>query len=149
MARVQGITYDVPKTIKGVPKPIGVWDYEGTYDHFKTLGAKRYLCDNNGDLHITVSGIRKKEGQKYLSKFDDPYSKFSNGLTIPKDETGKKLLTYIDTDRKGIIIDYQGNEYEYHEKSCIHMENTTCSIGLASEFIRYLENIIDSSELGV
>ena len=149
MARVQGITYDVPKTIKGVPKPIGVWDYEGTYDHFKTLGAKRYLCDNNGDLHITVSGIRKKEGQKYLSKFDDPYKKFSDGLTIPKDETGKKLLTYIDSDRKGTIIDYQGHEYEYHEKSCIHMENTTCSIGLASEFIRYLENIIDSSELGV
>jgi len=32
-----------PLTKKGVKKTIGLWDDEGKYDEFKTLGAKRYL----------------------------------------------------------------------------------------------------------
>ncbi|WP_457832296.1 hypothetical protein, partial [Staphylococcus aureus] len=30
-----------PKTKEGKTKMMGVWDYEGTYKKFKTLGAKR------------------------------------------------------------------------------------------------------------
>lgn len=56
-----------PKTIKEVPKPIGVWDYEGTYVYFKTLGAKRYMyetiptTEHPDRYHCTVAGIGKKE----------------------------------------------------------------------------------------
>ena len=34
-----------PKTIEGEPKPLGVWDFEGVYKRFKTLGAKSYIYD--------------------------------------------------------------------------------------------------------
>lgn len=141
MCSFYGIDYNVPKTVKGVPKPLGVWDFEGTYSHFKTLGAKRYLYDIDGDLHITVSGIRKSNGQKYLSKFDDPYKEFKDGLTIPKDETGKNILTYLDTLKHGVIEDYQGNVYEYYQPTGIHMEETSYHMGMASEFVRYIKGI--------
>src|SRR5699024_11515956 len=32
-----------PKNKQGKSKTIGIWDYEGNYSKFKTLGAKRYL----------------------------------------------------------------------------------------------------------
>ena len=38
-----------PKTIKGVAKPLGVWDYEERYTRFKALRAKAYMIeDENG-----------------------------------------------------------------------------------------------------
>ena len=35
--------YISPKTIKGETKTLGVWDFDGFYTDFKTLGAKRYI----------------------------------------------------------------------------------------------------------
>lgn len=32
-----------PSTIKGEVKPLGVWDFDGFYNYFKFLGAKRYM----------------------------------------------------------------------------------------------------------
>ena len=49
-----------PKDIKGNRHPLGVWDCEGKYDKFKTLGAKRYCYMINNRLHITASGINPK-----------------------------------------------------------------------------------------
>ena len=40
------ISLCTPTTIKGEKKIIGVWDYDGHYDMFKTLGAKRYMVYN-------------------------------------------------------------------------------------------------------
>ncbi|MGC3777863.1 hypothetical protein ACPUD5_26075, partial [Escherichia coli] len=45
-----------PKTKEGKTKMMGVWDYEGTYKKFKTLGAKRYLLLDNEKLKLTVAG---------------------------------------------------------------------------------------------
>ena len=57
--------YIRPKTIKGIEKPLGVWDYEGTFDRFRALGAKRYLLEENGNLELTVSGLNKKIAVPY------------------------------------------------------------------------------------
>lgn len=146
MAKFYGIDYKIPKTVNGIEKPLGVWDFEGVYDHFKTLGAKRYLYDIDGNIHLTVSGVNKKYGAKYLeesSKGDvlKAYSMFKDGLTIPKEKTGKNILTYIDSDINGTILDYHGEEYVYNEKSCIHMEETSYTMGLSADYIKYLLGI--------
>ena len=39
--RKLNIELAIPKTIKGIEKPLGVWDFDGHYEKFKTLGAKR------------------------------------------------------------------------------------------------------------
>lgn len=47
---------------------MGVFEYEGQYDRFITLGAKKYAYEENGTLHITVAGVGKKKGAKELSE---------------------------------------------------------------------------------
>ena len=99
-----------PSTIDGVQKQIGVWDHEtrkGAYTRFKTLGAKRYMYTDSKGLHITVAGLSKKQGAKYLSTFDDPYEYFDDYMTIPEENTGKLCHTYIDSEQQGVFTDYQ------------------------------------------
>ena len=56
-----------PKTRKGEEKMIGVWDIEAGYKKFKTVGAKRYIYENqDGTLGLTVSGLNKKFAIPYL-----------------------------------------------------------------------------------
>ena len=132
-----------PKTIDGKIKPIGVFDYEGTYKRFKYLGAKRYLYEDQKDeLHLTVSGINKFVAVPYLKKKygsnTNIFNAFDDGLVIPKGQTGKQIHTYIDYEMEGIVRDYLGNEYHYHELSGIHMEDTEYSLSMSEEFLRYL-----------
>ena len=132
-----------PKTIEGKVKPIGVFEYEGTYKRFKYLGAKRYMYEDQKDeLHLTVSGINKFVCVPYLQKrYGDNtniFNAFNDGLVIPKGQTGKQIHTYIDYETKGIVRDYLGDEYEYHELSGIHMEDTEYSLSMSEEFLRYL-----------
>lgn len=135
-----------PKTIKGVEKPLGVWDDDGNYKRFKTVGAKRYLVETqDGKIKQTIAGLPKEAGIKFFSKFDDPFEIFKAGdkfdaLVIPAEETQKNLLTYIDEDTSGMVVDYLGKEGSYSSLSSIHMEETGFSMSLSDEFLRVIEN---------
>lgn len=136
-----------PKTIKGIPKPLGVWDYEGMYSRFKTLGAKRYMTEKNGEISITIAGVSKSAGIKYLKHtYGDNtniFKAFSEDLHFPasydyngteENGSGKLCHTYIDTYMEGDIIDYMGNKWVYNEQSGVHMENTDYTLSLDNEF---------------
>lgn len=137
-----------PKTINGEVKPIGVFEYEGTYKRFKYLGAKRYMVEKYNEkkekyvIDLTVSGVNKFVCVPYLEKkYGDNtsiFNAFNDGLIIPKGYTGKQIHTYIDYETEGDIRDYLGNEYHYHELSGIHMEDTEYSLSISEEFLRYL-----------
>lgn len=134
-----------PTTIKGVQKPLGVWDYEGTYSTFKTLGAKRYMTgtthlDGRTSYSLTVSGLNKKTATPYLtSKYDNPLDAFTDSLHIPHAATGKQLHTYIDYEIKGVVMDYMGTTFQYHEKSAIHLEPTDFTLNLSLLYIDFLK----------
>lgn len=77
-----------PYTKKGKQKIIGVWDDEGVYDKFKTLGAKRYLTmkgvqSTEPKYVITLAGSNKKKTMEYLVGTGDPFGNFTDGLSIP------------------------------------------------------------------
>lgn len=143
-----GVTYKVFKTIKGVEKPLGVWDYEGTYLEFKTLGAKRYMYNDNNDLHITIAGVSKSKGKEYLlwkyKTIERVFKNFKEDLHFPseyaggKSATGKLCHTYIDEEIVGDIIDYLGNMYHYKELSCIHMEPCDYTMSLNDLFLKLI-----------
>ena len=148
------IEYDFiePETIKGENKPLGVWDFDGNYSKFKTLGAKRYLVEysddkrNGGDagkISLTVSGLNKKVVIPYMLDKYGPekiFDIFTDELEIPPEYTGKKTHTYIDEEMSGTITDYTGETAEYTEKSGIHLENAPFKLSM-HDFLEYIEEL--------
>ena len=149
-----------PKNSKGEEKWLGVWDYEGSYDMFKTLGAKRYMMNQGDDLKITIAGVNKKTGVEYLKyKYKTMYNiftHFDNDLVFPatyedeneededkkiKQGSGKNTLTYLDNEQVGYVTDYLGNTEAYHELSSIHMEATSYSLSMADIYLSYLKGV--------
>lgn len=135
-----------PKTIKGVKKPLGVWDFDGSYKQFKTLGAKRYLVQyaDTGKHQLTVSGLNKKVCVPYLlEKYGESgiFEAFNNNLYIPKGKTGKMTHTYIDDLRDGVVVDYTGKPGEYHERSAVHLEAADYSLSMSREYLSFLLSV--------
>ncbi len=145
-----------PKTIKGVTKQLGIWEKEGVYDYFKTLGAKRYMVkqkeclevEQNGeikkyDYSLTVSGLNKYYVIPYLLDLygDDIFLYFEEGLYIPPDYTGKLTHTYIDEEQQGVVQDYLGNYDEFHELSSIHLEPADYHLDISEDFKNFLYEI--------
>lgn len=144
-----------PKTIKGKTKTIGLWDDDGHYPRFKTLGAKRYMVEEeDGEMQITIAGVNKKCGMDYLRwKYrtnDRIFRAFDDGLVFPpeyfdsgvrKEGSGKKALTYMDEPTSGVMTDYLGNTAEYSELSSVSMESSAYDLGIASQYLSYLRGI--------
>lgn len=134
-----------PSTIKGVKKLLGVWDFEGVYKRFKTLGAKRYMVEEaDGEISMTVSGVNKAVAIPYLL---DRYGKegifeaFSDDLYIPPDYSGKNTHTYIDDVVKGIMTDYNGVMLEFEELSGVHLEKADYSLSMAIAYLDYIRGV--------
>ena len=127
------------KTNKGIVKPLGVWDFEGIYTRFKTLGAKRYLTEIDGELSLTVAGLSKSNGVKYLKeRYSNPFEGFTDELYIPPEYTGKNIHTYIDDLQQGKIKDYEGVVSDYSESSSIHLAPAEYSLSIGYEYAKYL-----------
>lgn len=144
MCKHYSIDYNqlLPKTIKGEVKPLGVYDHDGHYDKFKTLGAKRYMVCENGKLSITVSGVNKKTAVPFLlenNSIDDCFNVFNEGLFIPPDQTGKLTHCYIDKAYNGIVKDYLGVEYHYEALTGIYLEGAAYDFDISSDYINFLK----------
>ena len=135
-----------PKNRFGSEKTIGIWSYEGRYNRFKTLGAKRYLTQKGDKYVITLAGANKKMATEFLVNSGKPFENFSDGLTIPPSKSGRLILTYIDDETEGDIVDCNGVPYHYHELSSVHMENSEYHLSQSEEFIKYLKGLDDFGE---
>lgn len=131
-----------PKTIKGESKPLGVWDYEGYYTRFKTLGAKRYLVEEDNHLYLTVAGLSKMNGVNYMieqcnNDFTKVFDMFTDDLKIPKENTGKNTHTYIDEEITETIIDYKGKKEVVTSFSGVHLEPASFSLSISDYFVKF------------
>lgn len=135
-----------PKTIKGIDKPLGVWDYEGHYTKFKTLGAKRYLIEEDGHFHLTVAGLSKKNGMQYLEDLNGGdsekiFNSFDDNLHIPSDKTGKMTHTYLDEENEAMIKDYNGVETYVKTPSSTHLDNCDFTLSIPLLYKQFLQNL--------
>ena len=135
------IDYISPKTIKGESKTLGVWDFDGFYTIFKTLGAKRYIFQKDDKISITVCGLSKKSGKEFIENQEKPFLFFNDGMHVDCEHTGKMTHTYIDREIENIITDYLGNQAYYHEKSFIHLEKTDYLLSLSDMYIKYFMGV--------
>lgn len=135
-----------PKNKKGQELMIGIWDDDGTYDRFKTLGAKRYLVEYNGKVHLTVAGLSKKNGVNYMVEkcgcdLTKVFDMFNDSLYIPAERTGKMTHTYIDHKQEFTIQDYQGNESSVSVESGVHLEACDFTLSITKQYGDFLRNL--------
>ena len=139
-----------PKTIKGVEKPLGVWDWETEHDNyktFKTLGAKRYMYQDSNGLHITIAGLSKQNGVKYIleqcnNDTDKAFNFFNDEMFIPAEHTGKNTHTYIDDEMESIITDYQGNKTYVKSLSSVHLEKCEFTLSISKQYADFLSKML-------
>lgn len=135
-----------PKTKDGIEKMIGIWDFEGTYQNFKTLGAKRYLTDENGKLSLTVAGLSKQNGLEYMKELAGgdtlkTFELFNNNLHIPANRTGKMTHTYIDNPNDLLITDYEGQKAMVTTLSGVHLEACDFTLSIAEQYKQFLQQL--------
>ena len=134
-----------PVDQNGKAHPLGFFEHEGTYDRFKTLGAKRYIVEKNGKCEITVAGLGKG-AVSYMEKSGDAFAFFSDDMYIPAEYTGKLTHTYIDDEAGGDLTDYLGTSCPWHEKSMLHLEPCDFTMSLTDAFIDYLKGVQDDEK---
>lgn len=133
-----------PKTIKGEVKPLGIYDHDGHYTRFKSLGAKRYMVEQDGKINITVSGVNKRVAVPYLlDKYGkDIFKAFNTGLEIPAGKTGKLTHVYIDSFQSGTMVDYNGIEWKYNEQPPgVYLEAAAYYFDVAMDYIEYVKGV--------
>lgn len=135
-----------PKTIQGETKTIGAWDSDGRFDKFKTLGAKRYLVETDGEMALTVSGVGKRNASDFmLREMNNVTSKvfdmFDNQLTIPAEYSGNLTHTYIDNELTFDVTDYLGVTETVTTKSGVHLESVDFSLSMSSAYIWHIEQL--------
>lgn len=105
---------------------MGVFEEDKPYKRFKTLGAKKYAYEDvDGNLHITISGVSKKNGAEELKRLEN----FRPGFTF-KNAGGHKVwynddvIHYLDIGDEHILT-----------ASNVGMEDREYTIGLTGEFL--------------
>ncbi len=137
-----------PKTVKGEVKPLGIWEFEGNYNRFKTLGAKRYLVQEGDKYSLTVAGLSKANGMQYIQEVcendsDKIFNMFNNELYIPSNKTGKMTHTYLDNEQSNKVTDYLGDSNIEHALSGVHLGACDFTLSISKQYLNFLANLKD------
>ena len=110
---------------------MGVFEDDGDYTEFKTLGAKKYVYTDEKGLHITIAGVSKIDGAKELESIDN----FKDGF-IFKNAGGLESLYNDDVDA---IFEKDGIKMRYRDNLCLR--ESTYTIGISADYERLLNGI--------
>lgn len=109
---------------------MGVYEHDGYYKRFATLGAKRYAYeDTEGKLHITIAGVAKAAGARELEKLEN----FRDGFLFQN--SGKTASTYVDHPPMESLEYWEGNIHRMIEITpFILINETTYFMSLTDEY---------------
>lgn len=131
-ADMLGIPLDkfCPRDKNGIPHRLGIFDDDGQYKKFKTLGAKKYCyIDNDDKLHMTVSGVRKSAVSQ-LHGIED----FKDGTTFDVEHAQKLIMSYVDDMPPIVWNKGQYDEFHSNYKYGICAQPTTYSLGISDDY---------------
>ena len=130
--------YCTVKSDNGKDYTIGIWDDDGDYQTFITLGAKKYAyTDQEGKIHVTVSGLGKREAAAELEAgkgLDD----FRIGKVFT--HSGRTVAQYNEHLGRHII---NVNGEEIVSYSNIAIVPTTYTLGVTSTMLAQLLSYSD------
>ena len=114
---------------------LGLFDYEGTYKQFVTLGAKKYAyVDQDDQLHITVAGCGKSKGAAELASRGG-IKAFKEGFTFY--EAGGTESIYNDI-REPFKVNIDGHSLLI--TSNVYIKESTYTLGITGEYEKILRN---------
>ena len=120
------ISFDklAPEDQEGKEHPLGIFEFDGHYTEFITLGSKRYAYRSakDSELHTTIAGVSTKTG---VNALHGDINNFEKGLLFDYDTAGKLISNYNDDQPEIIIKDDQGNEDIYSDKYGVCLQPTT------------------------
>ena len=135
-----------PKNQKGVEKPIGIWDYEGRYDYFKTMGCKRYLTYKDGEFDLTCAGLPTKAGLNALladgTDIQQVFNKFNQTFDVPVGNADKLGHCYRDTSFEYSGVDKNGNYDRITYRSCCVLFDISFKVNFAEMYQLFLDNYV-------
>lgn len=120
---------------EGNPHYMGVFESEGIYQEFKTMGAKKYICRYpGGPILCTIAGVNKKLGGPELEKHGG-FDAFREGFTFH--DAGGTESIYNDLPEPKRIY-REGRELSITSNVCIMP--STYTLGITAEYRRILED---------
>lgn len=130
-----------PKDIKGVRHHIGLFEEDGHYVNFKTLGAKRYAVMKGDQFKITVAGL-SKGAASYIEGVGGMEA-FVDGLTVPTEKSGRLTHTYSEETAHNLITDYLGNTCEMKQVGFIHLEPSPYVLTVSDDYTRFVQKVAE------
>lgn len=121
---------------EGITHYMGVYEPDGEYCEFKTLGAKKYAytLTPGGETYVTIAGVTKRKGGKELDKYGG-LKAFEPGFVFI--EAGGTESIYNDhpeidsTIREGRILKITPNTV---------IKDSTYTLGITAEYESLLQN---------
>lgn len=117
----------------GVRHYMGVFEHDGDYKRFCTLGAKKYVYEDEKGIHTTIAGVSKKYGPEELKRIEN----FKEGFIFKK--AGGTGVLYNDHIDFNISID----GHPLHITDNIVLYPDTYELGIAGDYKRLLEGITE------
>ena len=123
---------------KGKTQYLGVWEYEGEYKTFKTLGAKKYVyTDEENKVHVTIAGVNKKKGAEELAARGG-VTAFRPGFVFRT--AGGLESVYNDEPEISELI-REGRSIPI--TSNVYMRDSEYTVGITGDYMRILERARD------
>lgn len=108
----------------GTTHYMGVFEYEGCYTSFATLGAKKYAYEDKKGLHCTIAGVNKRHGADELGALEN----FKPGFIFRR--AGGLESKYNDVVDETVIVD----GHELHIGPNVFLKPSEYTLGITREY---------------
>ena len=114
---------------------LGIYEHDGTYEKFITMGAKKYAyTDENDNLYITIAGVGKKRGATEMAAHGGIQA-FQEGFTFY--DAGGTESVYNDI-IEPFTVDIDGKSLNI-TSNCL-IRSSTYTLGMTGDYKRILSN---------
>lgn len=121
----------------GNKKYMGVYEYEGKSENFKTLGAKKYVYQKDNKTVSVIAGVAREVGAKFFG--ENGLDAFEIGTVIK--DSGHLTAFYNDDDIHEIEID----GCRMISGSNVALLDNTYTLGVSDTYLDLLEKALDNT----
>lgn len=126
---------------KGKTHYMGVYEYEGTYEKFATMGAKKYIYGNDNEIHVTVAGLVKydKEGNEISAMELQNMGGFDAFKADTKFVQAGGIEAVYNDDKIVCELEIEGHKQIVTRNVCLRP--STYTLGLSAEYMNLLRKL--------